>query len=186
MFSAVFFNFDGPTFSNQAKIAQFGSQCRRQGSVYIIVLQVGRGVFGGQVTPSLKRPETLRFRHYMGAIQNQAANPPAFLILIGFNSQQALAQHDPPPDHPVQRATIKKFVRSAGGIPGNMNQPAPSAGCRCVLQSAFLNLSQVLWILDADAQLDEIKIAQGHAGQPGARRSGPPYPLGDVRRSGPK
>lgn len=135
--------------------------------------QVVRAFFGGEVTPTLKRPAGNSDCPRQSRIHDNAAAPDRVVADAGFKVENGLPDLNFSPDHPVQRSSGQNFrlpPRKHSGDMGRQVRFTPGLGflgTAALIHREFVNAG------NADAQLHEIDESTGHKSNkiPDFRRS---------------
>jgi hypothetical protein len=89
-------------------------------------------------------------------IEHDAATGDTVILGVGPEIDNALADEDDAPDHPIERTAVEHLIAAARRLQGAMAQLRRLAGALKLLQPLDLPVLEVLHRVAANTELDEV------------------------------
>ena len=118
--------------------------------------KVRRRVFRGEITPPLKRTGSAGHSTNILIGQENGAGGPAILPFDALQANNRLTHGDDSFDHPIERTAVKNLGGAPRCVPGNVTQDLGLAVGTCRINPGTMDTNQMIYVFDADAELDEI------------------------------
>lgn len=113
-------------------------------------------IFRGEITPPLKRTGSAGYRANILVGQENGAGRSAILPFDALQADNRLTHGDDSFDHPIERTAVKNLGGAPRCVPGNVPQDLGLAVGTCRINPGAMNTNQMIYVLDADAELDEM------------------------------
>ena len=113
-------------------------------------------VFRGEITPPLKRTRSAGYSTNILVGQENGAGGSAILPFNALQADNRLTHGDDSFDHPIERTAVKNLGGAPRCVPGNVTQDLGLAVGTCRINPGTMDTNQMIYVLDADAELDEM------------------------------